>query len=160
MPSKGGATIPKGGNMPSEGGVLTAEGGMAPSEGGIMHLEDGIIPTILGRYDSGGRQHVFGGRRVNHRGRQGRRRRGAGGGVGPDNRTFENLGRSTPPPPRFENEVAKIRCFFPIFRVFWGRLATLPTIRPPPPLKNPWRRPWRAACDTFGVRYYTFGRRH
>ena len=53
---------------------------------------------------------------------QGRRRRGGRGG-----RTFENrVGR----PPRFENEVAKIRCF-PIFRVFWARLATLTTIRPP-----------------------------
>ena len=55
----------------------------------------------------------------------------ADGGVGgPDPRTFENR---VVRPPRFENEVAKIRCFFD-FRVFWGRLATLPTIRPPPPL--------------------------
>ena len=39
-------------------------------------------------------------------GKQGRRRRGGGG---PDPRTFENRAVR---PPRFENEVAKIRCFF------------------------------------------------
>ena len=99
VPSKGGATIPKGWQYAFGGRPVNRRGaGMAPSEGGIMHLEDGIIPTILGRYDSGGRQHVFGGRRVNHRGRQGRRRRGAGGG-GPDNRTFENWVVRPPPPP-------------------------------------------------------------
>ena len=53
---------------------------------------------------------------------------GGRGGGGPDPRTFENRAVR---PPRFENEVAKTRCFFPIFRVFWGRLATLPMIRPP-----------------------------
>ena len=38
---------------------------------------------------------------------QERRRRGVGGG---DPRTFENR-EDRPPPPRFENEVAKMRCF-------------------------------------------------
>ena len=54
---------------------------------------------------------------------------GGSRGGGPDPRTFENRKVR---PPRFENEVAKIRCFS-IFRVFWGRLAILPTIRSPPP---------------------------
>ena len=35
--------------------------------------------------------------------------------------------------------------YFPIFRVFSGWLATLPTIRPP--LKNPWRRPWTVSSS-------------
>ena len=53
---------------------------------------------------------------------------------GPDPRTFENrAGRPPPPDSRMKWPKSGI---FPIFRVFWGRLATLPTIRPPPPLKN------------------------
>ena len=40
--------------------------------------------------------------------------------------------------PRFQNEVAQIRCLF-LFFGGGGRLATLLTICPP--LKNPWRRP-------------------
>ena len=44
---------------------------------------------------------------------QGRHRRGGGGSGDPDPRTFENREVR---PPRFENEVAKIRCFF---RFLW-----------------------------------------
>ena len=60
-----------------------------------------------------------------------------GGSGGPDPRTFENW---VVRPPRFENEVAKIRCFFRFlgyFGVGWP-----PCRRFDPPLKNPWRRPW------------------
>ena len=43
-------------------------------------------------------------------------------------------------PSRFENEMTQIRCSFSeLLGYFGGRLATLPTIRPP--LKNPWPRP-------------------
>ena len=41
--------------------------------------------------------------------------------------------------PRFENEVAQIRCLFRFVGYFGGRLATLPMICPP--LKNSWRSP-------------------
>ena len=63
---------------------------------------------------------------------------GRGGGVvgGPDPRTFENRG-GRPPDSRMKGPKSGV---FPIFRVFWGRLATLSAIRPP--LKNPWLRPW------------------
>ena len=64
-----------------------------------------------------------------------------GGGVGgPDPRTFENRVGG---PPRFKNEVTKIRCFFRFlgyFGVGWP-----PCRRFDPPLKNPWRRPWFCA---------------
>ena len=56
---------------------------------------------------------------------------GGGGGRGGGVLTPALLKIGSFDPPRFENEVAKIRCFFSIFGVFWGRLTTLPTIRPP-----------------------------
>ena len=55
----------------------------------------------------------------------GRRKRGDGGCV-PGS---EKLGGGCPP--RFENEVARIRCLFRFLEYFGGRLTTLPTIRPP-----------------------------
>ena len=67
---------------------------------------------------------------------QGRRRRGGRGSWPPH---FWKPGRSTPPP-RFENEVVKIRCFFR-FLGYFG-IGWPPCRRFDPPLKNPWRRPW------------------
>ena len=61
----------------------------------------------------------------------------AGGGREGTRPPATNLGGDVPS--RFENEVTKIRCLFVLLGYFGGRLATLPTIRPP--LKNPWRRP-------------------
>ena len=58
--------------------------------------------------------------------------RGVADGVvgGPDPRTFENR-VVRPPPPQIREWSGQNTVFFSIFRVFWGRLATLPTIRPP-----------------------------
>ena len=53
------------------------------------------------------------------------RRRKGGRGCGP---AVKKLGGGRPP--RFENEVAQVRCLIRFLGYFSGRLATLPTIRP------------------------------
>ena len=65
---------------------------------------------------------------------QGRRRRGGrGGGGGVLTPALLKTGSVDPPDSRMKWPKSGA---FPIFRVFWGRLATLPTIRPPPPTQK------------------------
>ena len=67
---------------------------------------------------------------------QGRRRRGGrGGGGGPDPALLKT-GRVDPPPPKFENEVAKIRCFFRVLGYFGVGWPPCRRFDPPPPTQK------------------------